>query len=92
MTNIDSRNKISLGGEWKVLIYPTGAGEWRQVWTEKKPQKKTDFVEYSFDGGATLHVPGDFNTQMPELIYMEGTVWYKKNFSYTKKANTRKDY
>jgi beta-glucuronidase len=50
------------------------------VWQEKKPQKKTDFVEYSFDGGPYLKVPGDFNSQLCELTYLEGTVWYKKQF------------
>jgi len=46
---------------------PTGAGDWRQVWQERKPEKKTDFIEYSFEGGPVLNVPGDFNSQMTEL-------------------------
>jgi hypothetical protein len=33
-----------------------------------------------FEGGPLLNVPGDFNTQMPELTYIEETVWYKKTF------------
>ncbi len=89
MTNIDSRKKVSLDGEWKVIIDPTGVGEWRQLWKEKKPQKKTDFVEYSFDAGPALHVPGDFNTQLPELTYVEGAVWYKKTFNYSRQAGKR---
>lgn len=81
MTNVYGRRLTSLNGEWQAIIDPTGVGDWRQVWTERKPQKKTDFVEYAFDGGPTLQVPGDFNTQMPELLYVEGTVWYKKTFT-----------
>jgi beta-glucuronidase len=27
-------------------------------------------------------VPGDFNTQLPEFTFEEGTVWYKKSFAY----------
>src|SRR5687767_11613281 len=83
MTNIHSRNLVSLNGEWNVIIDPTGIGEWRQIWLEKKPQKKTDFFEYSFEGGPELKVPGDFNSQMCALTYFEGTVWYKKQFNYT---------
>ena len=83
MINVDARNTTNLKGEWKAIIDPTGAGDWRQVWLEKKPQKKTDFFEYSFDGGPKLNVPGDFNTQMTELTYFEGTVWYKKEFVQT---------
>jgi beta-glucuronidase len=82
MINIQARNTRSLNGEWKVILDPTGVGDWRQVWLEKKPQTDTDFIEYSFEGGPTLMVPGDFNTQMCELTFYEGTVWYKKEFSY----------
>jgi beta-glucuronidase len=89
MNNIYGRKIISLNGEWKCIPDPAGAGEWRQLWLEKKPQKKTDFVEFSFDEGPSLKVPGDFNTQMPELTYFEGTVWYKKIFEYKQIQNSR---
>jgi beta-glucuronidase len=79
--NISDRNTVPLNGQWQVIIDPTGIGEWREVWKEKKPVKKTDFFEYSFEGGPKLNVPGDFNTQLPELFYLEGIVWYKKDFN-----------
>ncbi|MFZ1979348.1 MAG: glycoside hydrolase family 2 TIM barrel-domain containing protein [Bacteroidota bacterium] len=80
MTNLPGRQCTSLNGKWQVIIDPMGVGTWRQVWMEKKPEKKTEFIEYSFEGGPLLNVPGDFNTQKPELTYYEGTVWYKKTF------------
>ena len=80
MSNVYGRKTISLNGSWKVIIDPTGIGDWRQVWKEKKPEKKTDFIEYSFEGGPLLTVPGSFNTQLPELTFLEGVVWYKKTF------------
>lgn len=43
MINIDARNTTSLNGIWPVIIDPTGIGEWRQVWLEKKPAKRNDF-------------------------------------------------
>lgn len=89
MINVQSRHLKSLNGEWQVLIDPSGSGDWKQVWQEKKPQKKTDFVEYSFEGGPYLKVPGDFNSQMCELTYLEGTVWYKKQFDYTLEKGKR---
>ncbi|MBV5281346.1 MAG: glycoside hydrolase family 2 [Paludibacter sp.] len=89
MINILSRNATSLNGNWNVILDPLGGGEWRQVWLEKKPTLKTDFFEYSFEGGPQLKVPGDFNSQMPELTYLEGTVWYKKEFRYTVTAGKR---
>lgn len=89
MINIHSRNTTSLNGDWNVIVDPVGAGDWRQVWLEKKPQKKTDFFEYSFEGSPVLKVPGDFNSQMRELTYYEGTVWYKKQFHYTLQKEKR---
>jgi beta-glucuronidase len=89
MTNISGRNCISLNGEWPVIIDPTGAGMWRQVWKEKKPEKKTDFFEYSFEGGPALNVPAGFNSQMPELSFYEGIVWYKKTFNYKTNKDKR---
>lgn len=89
MTNVYGRKATSLNGAWNVMLDPTGVGEWRQVWKEQKPQKKTDFIEYAFEGGPTLHVPGDFNTQRPEMAYVEGTVWYKKTFPYRKSSGKR---
>lgn len=83
MVNIQSRELTSLNGDWKAIIDPTGTGEYLQLWTEKKPAKKTDFYEYSFEEAPVLNVPGDFNSQMSELTYFEGTVWYKKQFSYS---------
>ncbi len=89
MMNIDARKTWSLNGIWQIIIDPSDAGDYRQVWLEKKPIKKTDFVEYSFDGGPTLQVPGDFNTQMPELTYEEITIWYKKTFSFKRNPDKR---
>jgi len=89
MINITARHCTSLDGKWQIIIDPTGAGDWRQVWQERKPEKKTDFIEYSFDGGPVLNVPGDFNTQMTELKYYEGTVWYKKSFNFKSTGNKR---
>lgn len=89
MINIQSRKQMSLNGKWNVIIDPADVGEWYQVWKEKKPQKKTDFFEYAFDGGPVLNVPGDFNAQKKELSFFEGTVWYRKKFSYTIEADKR---
>ena len=90
MQNVFGRNGVCLNGKWNVLIDPTNIGEWRQVWKEPVPVNKTDFFEYSFDGGPMLYVPGDFNTQMPELTYMEGTVWYRRIINH--KANPMNRY
>lgn len=84
MGNVFGRKTTSLNGKWQVLIDPNDNGEKMGVGKDAKPKGKTDFLEYSFDGASTLNVPGDFNSQMPELTYYESTVWYKKTFAYQK--------
>jgi beta-glucuronidase len=89
MINVSARGGTSLNGPWNAIIDPTNIGEWRRVWREPIPERKTDFFEYAFDGGPVLNVPGDFNTQLPELTYLEGTVWYRKRFDYTPQKGRR---
>ncbi|MBC7847627.1 MAG: glycoside hydrolase family 2 [Flavobacterium sp.] len=83
------RKTESLNGQWNAIIDPTNTGEWRKFWEEKKPEKKTDFSEYSFEGSLVLNVPADFNSQLSELNYYEGIVWYKKTFTYPVKNGKR---
>ena len=87
--NDQSRHLISLNGKWNVMVDQGDVGSWKKFWIEPKPQKKTDFFEYSFDGGQELNVPGDFNSQMCELSFYEGTVWYRKLFNVSPKKDTR---
>ena len=89
MVNVDSRNSASLNGRWKIMLDQGNIGDWKKIWIEPKPQKKTDFFEYSFDGAPELNVPGDFNSQLCELAFYEGAVWYKKTVTLFKKKNTR---
>ena len=77
--NAYGRNSQSLNGEWHAIIDPYDRGRW-DMWKNRKPQNNNEFREYSFDEGLVLNVPGDFNSQLPELKYYEGTVWYGKYF------------
>lgn len=89
MVNVQSRHLTSLNGKWNVLLDPGNIGGWKKFWIEPKPQKKTDFFEYSFDGAPELNVPGDFNSQLCELTFYEGSVWYKKMFTVSQKKDSR---
>lgn len=82
LTNIHGRELTSLNGQWQVIIDPfnAGAGNWKPIWKDQKPIGKNDFYEYAFTPSVSLQVPGDWNHQKPELIFYEGTIWYKKTF------------
>lgn len=82
LSNVRGRVHTSLNGKWEIIIDPfnSGAGNWKPVWKDQKPSGKYDFYEYGFVPSVNLQVPGDWNHQRPELVYYEGTVWYKKTF------------
>jgi beta-glucuronidase len=79
MGNVMSRNTQNLNGKWQVIIdwYNRDNGI---AHDDTVPNKNT-FREYRFDG-TTLNVPGDWNSQRPELKYYEGSIWYKKNITF----------
>lgn len=92
MTNLPARQRRSLDGAWQVLVdpYATGIGDWKAVWKDRVATGKDDFFEYSFDDSETLDVPGDWNTQRPQLMGLEGSVWYRKVFDFDLAAAKRK--
>ncbi|NDV59241.1 glycoside hydrolase family 2 protein [Bacteroides sp. 519] len=89
MTNVYGRNFQSLNGKWDAIIDLYDQGHKNQIYQNKKPQGKTDFFEYSFENGLRLNVPSDWNSQIPELKYYEGTVWYARRFDAKKEAGKR---
>lgn len=95
LQNNYSRNGITLNGRWNYIVdvYETGYYNYRMqphdnsenpgasaFFLNRKPQNKTERVEYDFDRSPTLLVPGDWNSQKENLFYYEGTVWFKKSF------------
>ncbi len=78
-----------LNGKWNAIIDPFGRGKPMKFYQNRKPQTNTEFVEYSFSGGLRLDVPGDFNSQVPELKYYEGNVWYQRYFTASKSKDHR---
>lgn len=84
LTHVAGRDRRSLNGAWQVLVdaYASGIGDWKAVWKDRVAQGKDEFVEYGFTDEDILQVPGDFNTQRPELRWLEGSVWYRKVFTH----------
>jgi beta-glucuronidase len=88
ITNIPARSTTSLNGAWHVIVDPFENGKERFS-RDAKPKDKGDLVEYSFDLSPVLNVPGDWNTQREALMFYEGPVWYRREFSYHKREGTR---
>jgi beta-glucuronidase len=95
--NVDGRKTQSLDGAWNIIIDPYEMGYYdfhlhpnkNGYFKNEKPKTPLDLVEYDFDKSPTLRVPGDWNTQRESLFFYEGTVWYKKSFTYQPKPGTR---
>lgn len=90
ITNVYGRNYQLLNGLWDVIVDQYDQGQRMKVYENKSPEGLTDFYEYSFNGGERLHVPGDWNSQSPELKRYEGTVWYGRPFNHVSKPGERK--
>ncbi|MBO0340381.1 MAG: glycoside hydrolase family 2 TIM barrel-domain containing protein [Bacteroidota bacterium] len=82
ITNTQNRDFVSLNGKWKYVLdpYQTGGMGGMPVYKNYIPKDKSDRVEYGFNNGKTLWVPGSWNTQHPELTYFEGNIWYRRTF------------
>lgn len=89
ITNVYGRDIRSLNGKWNVIIDLYDQGRGMKVYRNQSPKGTTDFYEYSFKGGLRLNVPGDWNSQMPELKYYEGTVWYVRHFDAKRLVDKR---
>src|SRR3984885_9035387 len=97
LVDIDHRTTTSLDGDWHTLARPYSTG----LYTFHQELRKDGFFmnapfdphgephDYNFAKSPTLRVPGDWNTQRPDLFYYEGVLWYQKDFQHTAQPNTR---
>jgi beta-glucuronidase len=89
IANISGRTTISLDGTWNTIIDPYETGLKSRFYQNAKPKDKSQLVEYDFDASEKLHVPADWNTQRPTLLFYENPLWYQRYFSYHHHLNTR---
>ena len=101
LVDIDHRPATSLDGDWHIIVDPYADGLYNfhhEILSHgyfdnpQQPASPADDhgpVEINFSKMPTLKVPGDWNTQRPDLFYYEGLIWYQRDFQYTPKPNTR---
>ncbi|NNE36531.1 MAG: beta-glucuronidase, partial [Rhodothermales bacterium] len=95
--NVYARSVTSLDGQWGVIVDPYETGYYNHrfepsptgFFRDAKMQEPSDLIEYDFYSGPTLTVPGDWNTQSEQLFLYEGTIWYKRTFTYAKANGQR---
>lgn len=92
--NVYARQTQSLNGYWNYLMDQQEIGYYNYrnlpspdgFFKDIRVDNVTTWKEYDFDSAPVMRVPGDWNTQKPELYNYEGTLWYKKKFPYRKSA------
>ena len=97
LANPPARHAVSLDGKWRSIVdpYENGYYDYRLqpskdgYFRNAKPKNPGELIEYDFDSSPTLDVPGDWNSQRPELFFYEGTVWYKRSFDYAVQPSRR---
>ena len=87
LVNVYGRQYTLLNGKWNAIIDPYQQGRKTAIYRNRALKDKADFKEYAFEGGLRLNVPSDWNSQIPELKYYEGTMWYERKFEINKKSD-----
>jgi beta-glucuronidase len=99
LVGLDHRPVTSLNGDWHYLVDQSPA---RALYLESGPINDKSYAlnehpnlvgnhneEYDFSTAPTLKVPGDWNSQIPQLFNYEGVVWYQRDFNAQPKPGTR---
>ncbi|MDR0412627.1 MAG: beta-glucuronidase, partial [Dysgonamonadaceae bacterium] len=97
LQNVYSREHQSLNGSWNYIIDPFDMGYYdyrlkenpNGFFKNQKAKDKSDLVEYNLDTAPLMTLPSDWNTRNAQLFFYEGSVWFKKDFDYTKKPGKK---
>jgi beta-glucuronidase len=97
LVDVDHRQTTSLDGQWHFMVDPYQTGlysfhnEIRKdgYFENAHPVPGGPLVEYDFDKTPMIAVPGDWNTQRPELFNYEGLIWYQRYFDFDPVPNKR---
>ena len=84
---IDSRQIISLNGEWSYIVDPMNNGLPESSFFGGFPKNKTqktgmELIEYNFETAAKIQIPGAWNAIDEKLFFYRGPVWLYKKFNY----------
>ncbi len=91
LANVADKEALVLDGTWNYIVdpYHTGYRDSPRYDFPEYIDAKGNFVEYGFQAGNTLKVPGDWNTQRDELLYYENLLWYQRSFMAKKRDGKR---
>jgi beta-glucuronidase len=99
LVGVDHRTVTSLDGDWHYLVDQSPG---RALYTSAGQINDKSYAlnehpnivgkhnqEYDFSAAPTIKVPGDWNTQVPQLFNYEGVLWYQRDFDFQPSPATR---
>ena len=99
LVGVDHRSVTSLNGDWHYLVDQAPA---RALYTTNGQINDRSYAlnehpnivgrhnqEYDFATAPMLRVPGDWNTQVPQLFNYEGVIWYQRDFDFQPRPGSR---
>ena len=99
LVGLDHRPVTSLDGNWHYLVDQAPAralytsngdiNDWSYALNEHPNIVGPHNQEYDFATAPTLRVPGDWNTQVPQLFNYEGVIWYERDFDFQPSTGSR---
>ena len=85
LAHLPSRRTQRLDGEWRYIVDPFEIGlnkprpPRRSLTLDQRGDAfENPLIEYEWDSARRIRVPGDWNTQEPELHLYEGMLWYHR--------------
>ena len=87
---IDSRQILTLNGEWSYIVDPMNNGLPESSFFGGFPKNKIqktgmELIEYNFETAAKIQIPGAWNAEDEKLFFYRGPVWLYKKFNYSPK-------
>jgi beta-glucuronidase len=99
LVGVDRRSTTSLDGDWHYLVDAPPAS---QLYSNNGQINDHGYAmnthpnlvgkhnqEYDFAAAPTIKVPGDWNSQVPQLFNFEGVLWYLRDFDAQPQPGTR---
>lgn len=85
-TNLPGRSRVSLDGPWAYIVDPYDAAgrrptARRSFWLDERAKPGGPLVEYEWASSPTMAVPTDWNSRVPELLWYDGPVYFRRTFA-----------
>ena len=93
LANPAARGAQDLSGSWRYIIDPQRLGigdpNDRNAFGRDEPDHNHPLIEYSWDDSPAFTVPSDWNSQIRELTWYDGLVWFRRTLDAAPRPGRR---